>query len=435
MKNTLKGIRIGLFIAALLFILPAGKAFAAVQYQILNERQNVTCDKVWNIKLNMDVDSASINGSDIKVVDEEGNPVSLNISYVSDSETIIVAPTDKYEQGKTYTLIIQDLRSRNGIPLKLPVKMRFTTISDTAGQSGDSYSLVDTHSYEITDVISVKGPAGSEYSLTYDLGTPSSSPYQKETDMKVEGPGAAVTTTDSGAKQLNAEAAVSNTGTTEYKVVRTIQNSGIKYTSDISKTLGDYSNFKDYTKYTSPEEKIQSDDPSIKEEAQQLFNGITNPYQKAKKAFEFVNSYMTYDTADGNKGALSALQTGEGVCEDYAELFTALLRASGVPCRIATGFRVEPQDFTGSAAYGDEYRHAWPEFYLPEYGWIVVEPTFTYTVNGIKEIDYSNFANLDYSGHFIEGYNIDGDYVDTALFWSSRGDITMEEHSYIKRLN
>ena len=64
-----------------------------------------------------------------------------------------------------------------------------------------------------------------------------------------------------------------------------------------------------------------------------------------------------------------------------------------------------------------------------------MEPTFEYTVNGIKQIDYSHFSNLDSSDHFIEGYNIDGEYTDTELFWSSRGDITMDEHSYVKRLN
>lgn len=435
MKNVLKSIGIYLFIMTILLIAPSSKAFAAVQCETLSARQNVACDKVWSIKVNMDVNPAIVNSNNVKVVNSSGVSVSLKLGYLSGSQCITAAPINEYEPGKTYTLIIENLQSKGGLALSSPIEMQFTTAAGAEAPESAAFNLVDTHTYEITDIISVSGPSGAGYNLTFDIGAPSSSPYQKDTDIKVSGTGAKMISTPSGTEQLTAQGAVPSSGSTEYKVVRTVQNSGIKYTSDISNTSGDYSGFKDYIKYTSPEEKIQSDDASIKAEAQKLFSGITNPYLKAKKAFEFVNDYMTYDEADGNKGALSALQTGKGVCEDYAELFTALLRASGVPSRIATGFWVEDQGFAGGTADGDNYRHAWPEFYLPEYGWIIVEPTFEYIVNGIREIDYSHFANLDSSDHFIEGYNVDGAYVDTGLSWGSKGDVNMEEHSYIKRLN
>lgn len=63
-----------------------------------------------------------------------------------------------------------------------------------------------------------------------------------------------------------------------------------------------------------------------------------------------------------------------GYCEQYASAMAVLVRAAGIPARVAIGY-------TSGFQAGD-YRsittsdaHAWVEVFFPEYGWITVDPT------------------------------------------------------------
>lgn len=412
---------------------------AETNYKLFNTKTNVSLNKSWNVKLNISVDANTINKDNIKIIDNKQNEFNIDLSYDNKARSIIVKPLSNYEPETTYTLVISNIKSENGTTLKLPGKMNFTTIAEPIPSqiiNPNAYSLINKHTYEITDTFTVTTSGSSDYDLSYNIGSLSNSLYQTEKDLKVSGENTKITTTIDDNKVLTASSTIKYGDKITYKVVRTIENSGISYKTDLSKTSGDYTKFSDYKKYTSPEEKIESDDPAIINKATQLFSDMTNPYLKAKKAFEFVNSHMTYDLLNGNKSALNALNTGRGVCEDYSELYAALLRASGVPVRIATGYRIEPSEFDSTIINGSYYRHAWPEFYLPEYGWIIVDPTFTYIYNGKKIIDYNNFANLSESSHFISGYDIDGTYRDGTLKLMYSGDKLYVDHqSYIKILN
>lgn len=435
-KNALKTAMLTtlLLICALLF---SGQALAEENYNMLAAKMNVPCGKVWNVKFNESIDPSTINASSIMVTDASGNIFPVKLDYNPENESVTVTPENKYESGKTYNLIIGDIKSASGSILKQPCKMPFTIESGSALlPESEVAEKVDAHTYEIEDIITLYGTSGSSFRLTYNLGTPSSSYYQKEIKLNAYGQGAAIIDTPDGTKQLVINSSIQKGGKSEYRIVRTIENSGVKYLPDLSKTSGDYTNFKDYSKYTGPTERIQSTSPEIIKKSEEIFKGITDPYFKAKKAFEFVNSYMTYDIEYGNKGALSALRTGRGVCEDYAELFTALLRASGVPARVVTGFWIDPDEFDSDTMDADNYRHAWPEFYLPEYGWIVAEPTFEDYYNDVKQIDYNKFANLSFPGHFIEGYNVEGEYVDGEATEYDFEDIVLQGiRSYIHKLN
>ncbi len=64
------------------------------------------------------------------------------------------------------------------------------------------------------------------------------------------------------------------------------------------------------------------------------------------------------------------LETGEGVCQDYAHVMASILRRWGIPCRYASGY-LGPDD--GEAATGQS--HAWVECWLPQAGWIGFDPT------------------------------------------------------------
>jgi protein-glutamine gamma-glutamyltransferase len=68
--------------------------------------------------------------------------------------------------------------------------------------------------------------------------------------------------------------------------------------------------------------------------------------------------------------------TRQGFCEHYASSFVFLMRAAGVPARVVTGYLggdVNPVNFYMEVRQSDA--HAWGEVWLPNKGWLRVDPT------------------------------------------------------------
>ncbi len=67
----------------------------------------------------------------------------------------------------------------------------------------------------------------------------------------------------------------------------------------------------------------------------------------------------------------------EGFCEQIASTMALMLRASGVPTRVVTGFgEGERNLFTGYWEVRNSDAHAWVEVFYPSVGWISYDPTF-----------------------------------------------------------
>ena len=69
-------------------------------------------------------------------------------------------------------------------------------------------------------------------------------------------------------------------------------------------------------------------------------------------------------------------ETRSGFCEHYASAFTFLMRAAGIPARVVTGYlggEVNPVD--GYIVVRQSDAHAWSEVWLPDEGWVRVDPT------------------------------------------------------------
>ena len=62
--------------------------------------------------------------------------------------------------------------------------------------------------------------------------------------------------------------------------------------------------------------------------------------------------------------AAEALAQGEGVCQDHAQILSAIARAAGLPARYVSGYLCATADGTPHEA-----AHAWAELYLPGLGW------------------------------------------------------------------
>ena len=64
------------------------------------------------------------------------------------------------------------------------------------------------------------------------------------------------------------------------------------------------------------------------------------------------------------------LETGRGVCQDYAHVMAAILRGWGIPCRYVSGYLGPPEEGVAECE-----SHAWVECWFPGIGWVGFDPT------------------------------------------------------------
>ncbi|HIH14294.1 MAG TPA: transglutaminase domain-containing protein [Nanoarchaeota archaeon] len=129
----------------------------------------------------------------------------------------------------------------------------------------------------------------------------------------------------------------------------------------------------DIAVYTKPTKKTESDDIAIKKTANGLILGETDAYKAVFKLADWVHNNVIYDTKywDDTYSATYVLETKRGVCDEFSNLFIALARSVGIPARYVVG-----SAYTNAQDINDFQYHAWAEVWLPEYGWIPIDPTF-----------------------------------------------------------
>ena len=156
--------------------------------------------------------------------------------------------------------------------------------------------------------------------------------------------------------------------------------------------------------FVKPQTRIESDNQAIIDKANEITAGLTTDYRKASAIFEYVNTTLSYDTSSqyANKGALAALNSSRGVCEEFASLFVALCRAEEIPAKVVAGYKVQNMNEEDKLI-----DHAWAEIYLDDYGWLPVETTILYTINGQRMPYWNTFCSLNEPDHIpTEIYNI-----------------------------
>ncbi|WP_271407836.1 transglutaminase TgpA family protein [Pseudomonas sp. Q1-7] len=77
--------------------------------------------------------------------------------------------------------------------------------------------------------------------------------------------------------------------------------------------------------------------------------------------------------------------TRRGFCAHYAGAMTFVLRAAGIPARVVAGYQGGEFNPVGNYVLVHQFdAHAWVEYWLPERGWIRVDPTFQVAPNRIE---------------------------------------------------
>jgi transglutaminase-like putative cysteine protease len=174
--------------------------------------------------------------------------------------------------------------------------------------------------------------------------------------------------------------------------------------------------------YTKGDEYWEIDAPSIAGLASDLTEGRASVLEMAKSIFDFVVQNISYDYVKYNKvmsgitveryGAVETLELGKGVCEDITDLYVALCRAAGIPAVEVVGFTYN-QD--GKLSQGN--RHAWAEVYIPDYGWMDVDPT------------WELFGRLE--GRHVGDRMFMNSSEPSYLVWSTRQDFEYGVDTYI----
>lgn len=148
-------------------------------------------------------------------------------------------------------------------------------------------------------------------------------------------------------------------------------------------------------RYLAPEPGIESDNPEIQAASLAVTTGLTTTEQKAEALIRFVVNHLSYapNAASRNKGALAGFQTGTGVCQEYAGLFVAMARASGIPSRLVYGWA---RDTGLDGSLNAQNRHVWAEYYDASNGWVAVDPTFAEVQENLLAFDGQNHIAQDW---------------------------------------
>jgi transglutaminase-like putative cysteine protease len=69
-----------------------------------------------------------------------------------------------------------------------------------------------------------------------------------------------------------------------------------------------------------------------------------------------------------------ALETRQGVCQDFAHIMIALVRGVKIPCRYVSGYMFHRDDTERDRSL-EGASHAWIEALVPRLGWVAFDPT------------------------------------------------------------
>ncbi len=225
-----------------------------------------------------------------------------------------------------------------------------------------------------------------------------------------------------------------------------VQNATLSYTFDQANVADEYSDAEldSIGYYLLASSDVPADDPDIIAFTQAAVGNLTDPYQKARALFSAVNLYLDYDAAEADQSATAVLARGTASCHGYTNLYLACLRAAGVPARQQSGYLYMPQEHT-TPEYVDSVNgrimlnnlaHTWVEFYLPQIGWIMADPTFTYTYedangNTQKFIRWDYFANISSERRYIFCNEIPLTELDEKSYQATGGNVSVEFNAYL----
>lgn len=159
--------------------------------------------------------------------------------------------------------------------------------------------------------------------------------------------------------------------------------------------------------YTKPQKFWEADNPIIKQKLQEIIaaSNLKNDQQKVEAIYKYVVGLLKYDPGRISDniirlGGASAIQNPTSVlCMEFTDLFITLARAAGIPARELDGFGFSINTKLRPSG-GDNLLHSWPEYWDEDKGWVMVDPTWENTTQGV---DFFNQFDLNHIVLSIKG--------------------------------
>jgi transglutaminase-like putative cysteine protease len=125
--------------------------------------------------------------------------------------------------------------------------------------------------------------------------------------------------------------------------------------------------------YTSPrleQAAVATDSPALRRLDRRVAGSAMPAVQKARRYFAWIVEHIRYSVRSAPAGgALAVLKSRTGICTDFADLFTGMLRTAGIPARLVDGYVVNNGGGQGGF-------HQWVEWWIPSVGWVASDPTW-----------------------------------------------------------
>lgn len=153
-------------------------------------------------------------------------------------------------------------------------------------------------------------------------------------------------------------------GSGEYLIVCYQQVSGSRYAALYSETL-EVSLANEFLPFLYPNQYVYfTPETKASRLALEMLPEDTVDVDVLDAVYSYVTEHLTYDeekAASVEAGYLpdvdETLETGKGICFDYAALTAAMLRSRDIPCRLQIG-------------YAGQIKHAWIDVYIRSKGWV-----------------------------------------------------------------
>ena len=157
-----------------------------------------------------------------------------------------------------------------------------------------------------------------------------------------------------------------------------------------------------YRAYTRADEIIPANAPAVLELLPKIYSNVTNPYRRAEMIFEYMttNFHLAENRRRQNFETLDLIKNRRGDAYAFAVVYTALLRAAGIPARMLSGILVNADNRTQN--------HWWSEFYLEDFGWVPVDVALG------AGMDFEPFQNERHPPKYYFG-NIDTQHIAFSL--------------------
>ncbi len=157
----------------------------------------------------------------------------------------------------------------------------------------------------------------------------------------------------------------------EIKMVSTVTTYDVRYFI-YPEQVGSFNMIPDEIKerYLENNAKYQIDHPVIQNAVNEALEQEKNPYWIARKLYNYLLDHMYYEMVGGWNTAPTVLARGNGSCSEYSFVYISMCRSAGLPARYVGSVALRGDDSSM-----DDVFHRWVEVYLPNYGWIPVDPS------------------------------------------------------------